>query len=201
MKSLLFLLVCLLFLTAPAAAQGPFISPAFGISIDTPKGWVRFSNSETKANLDAYQLDKTQRKKLLEIHKAGVTILSLVKRRPTTVTEVIPTIKIVGKHTFASSKEELFEALKNGMEDAMTMFTDFSYTTPFTLTEINGLPVIKAAFTYTVPGKGKKLAARTFIYAFFRTDYFVQIAFSDSGSNEDEGELFNRLIQSVAFRK
>ncbi len=200
MKNLL-IFICLLSASIVVKAQSTFTSKFFGFSMEIPDGWVNVDTSVIPEKFEEYEFSDDQFKKLMELHNGSIMLLQLSKRSRENNEGVIPTIKIGARYSGTTDITVLQKNLKASYDRALTPFKGFKYIVPLSVIDFKGMKILKTVFVYSLPANGKELPVRTFTYTFLGNGFFVQAIFVDTNEQEDESQLFDRLIKTATFLK
>ena len=172
-----------------------------GFSIPLPEDWIDRSDLNIKDNLSKFEMEEEQLSKMIKSHNGSIPIAIYVKYDPSTHGGVIPTIQVNlrpnGTKSMKSFKAEMEKSII-AMSNYMSKFKIIQELEEVVVDGVKGLRFISQ---FDMMGTtGEDMTIRSWSYAIPVGNYFYQINFSDT-ETDNCAILYNQLISEVKFRK
>lgn len=201
MKKTLILLVAILLFTTSCVNKEKENDYLNSFYIDEPEGWITVAKSEIYDNLSNFEFTDDQLKKLMKNNNNSLLVVAYSKYKQEEYAGIIPTVQI----TLMPNNTNSFESFqKNILESTKTLknyFGNFEYIDKPAVAEIDGIKSIyfKTKFDLVLED-GEVVNVRSWNYAVPYKSFFYQINFSDTFDQDDNSELFNKLIKSIKIK-
>jgi hypothetical protein len=199
MKKLLILFVSISILLSGCANQEEKEQNAKNsFYMDKPGNWYSQTDSMIYDNLSKFELSNAELDEMLKTHKGSVPLVIYTKYKPDEHAGMIPTIQVNLRSATTNDFKQFKATLIQSAKQFKNILNNFEYIDEPQEIDIAGIKSIYFKSKFDMPLKnGEAIKVRSWTYAIPKDSYFYQINFSDAFEEDDNSELFNRLIQSI----
>ena len=170
---------------------------SLSISYWTPKSWFSGDKKLLRSNIDNYKFTPDQINELVNDIKTSTVLGIYYKYDPKVFHGLVPTMKFYLKQNQSENFDDFFLALKNGIESAKPLVTDFKYIDNPTTIQIGERKAFYASSTYILKVQtGETPIVRTkFIGIPFGRKYLYVTLIDDE--KEDCADLYKEVIEKI----
>ena len=170
--------------------------------MEEPKGWLSMSNEGLLENQKTFQHTEEELAKLLESEKSGIFLAAYYKYDPKKHAGLIPAIQIYVKAYTPRGFQQFKKEVTEGSKGLKEFYKEFEFVQEPTETEVSGIQSMYFICKYTSVGtNGVNLKGKSRAYMIPYKNYFFQIGFNDGQTEEDNAELFDKLVKTIKIGK
>ncbi|WP_395061032.1 hypothetical protein [Flavobacterium sp.] len=172
-----------------------------GFSMDVPNDWISVNNDDILKNLDNYELTDDQLEELLKKNNSSFNISTYTKYDSRKYSGIIPTIKIRTILNESKDSKDFLKFVQDSNESAKKALTNFRFVDNPTIVQISNNDVVKFSVQFLLKNQGKEYEIKSNSYYILRKGYYISLNFIEEVGKEDNNNLFEKLIKSIALTK
>jgi hypothetical protein len=191
--------ILLIFISATfLLGQKTFESKKFDFSMQEPKDWIIIEKSELIKNLEKLDFTEAELEQLIKNSKGSIPIIVYVKYDHTKKAGLIPKIQIDVRANNTKNFPQFKAALTQFTQSLKEVFEGFEFIQEPKEIEVSGIKSVMFIGRFAIKTqKGEELKVRSRVLAVPYKNYFFQVNLIDGQIEEDNAELFDKIIKTI----